>query len=127
MRELRSAVSPRSTTVVAHSEFMPEKSHLNGEMAASLDRLRKISDERQADLQLQQHIASQSDDAAQHRVETPDSHDDAPDSHDDAMVRRAETADRRDETQEQRESMLNDRQAALDQREQRLDRRESKD
>jgi hypothetical protein len=103
-----------------HSESKPDNSYQAGEMAASLARLRKLSDERQADLQQQQHAAGPLDAAAERRA-------DAQDSRDDALDRRAETADRRDETQEQRETQLNDRQTALDQRELLLDRRESED
>jgi hypothetical protein len=99
---------------------MSESSHQAGQLAESLERLRRLSDERQADLEQQQHTAGPPDDAAQRRAE-------ALDVRDDALGHRAETADRRDETQERREAMLNDRKTTLDQREQLLDRRESED
>ncbi|WP_229068421.1 hypothetical protein [Actinoplanes sp. DH11] len=99
---------------------MAEDSYLAGEMASSLERLRKLSDERQADLRRSPDVVSPPDDAAQHRTEALDQRDEAADRRVEALDQRDEAADRRDATQSQRETELDDRQAALEQRAQLL-------
>ena len=94
-----------------HSESVPND-HLTAEMAASLERLRRVSDERRASLEQQQPTASPPDAAPGPR---------------EALDRRAEAADRRDETQARREAMLDERQAALEQRAHLLDTQENED
>jgi hypothetical protein len=112
---------------VVHSEFVPED-HLTAEMAASLERLRRVSDDHQAGREGRQPSACPPG-AAQRRDEafddTLDQRGGAADRRDEAADRRDEAADRRDETQARREAMLDDRQSALEQRAQLLDRRES--
>ncbi|WP_030439971.1 hypothetical protein [Actinoplanes subtropicus] len=107
----KNAVTARDTTVVVHSESVPND-HLTAEMAASLERLRTVSDEHQADREQQQPTASPLDAAP---------------GPGEALDWRAEAADRRDETQARRESMLDEREAALEQRAHLLDRRENED
>ncbi|GGL16111.1 hypothetical protein [Mangrovihabitans endophyticus] len=92
--------------------------HLTTEMVASLERLRRISDDRQADLQRRPTTASTSDAARR---------EEAADRRQDVLDRRSEAADRRDETQTQREAMLDSRQADLDRRVDLLNERDSED
>lgn len=97
---------------MVHSESMPVD-RLTAEMAASLERLRKISNDREADLEGRRNSAS-----------SPEAEDpakkEALDRRNEVLDRRAEAADRRDESQTQREALLDDRQAALDRRAQLL-------
>jgi hypothetical protein len=108
------AITTRDATVVVQSESMPEDP-LTAEMAASLKRLRKVSDDRQAD----QQTGAGTPEDSHHRTE------EATDRRSDALDRRAEAADRRDESQTRREARLDDRQADLDRRARRLGRDES--
>ncbi|MDY7090757.1 MAG: hypothetical protein SYR96_37415 [Actinomycetota bacterium] len=115
---MNNAIGTRKPTIMVHSESMPED-RLTAQMVASLERLRRVSDDRQADLQPQLPTVSTSD-AARRREE-------AADRRDDALDQRSEAADRRDETQTQRETVLDRRQADLDRRADLLDERNRED
>ncbi|WP_080127855.1 MULTISPECIES: hypothetical protein [unclassified Actinoplanes] len=113
---------------------MSQDARLAGEMAASLERLRTLSDERQADLRRQQEATSPTTDAQKHRGRILDRRDDALDRRDDALDRRdgaldrrAKAVSRRDEALTRRERTLNDRQAEIEQRAEVLDKRERGD
>ncbi|MEU8821536.1 hypothetical protein [Actinoplanes sp. NPDC048796] len=115
---MNNAISTRKPTVMVHSESMPED-RFTAEMVASLERLRRVSDDRQADLQDRPPTSSTSD-AARRREE-------AADRRQDALDQRSEAADRRDETQTRREAMLDSRQADLDRRADLMDERDRED